>query len=151
MQIDVSGYDSVSPYVYTLHVYQEGRIPASLHTEVTDKQLAKVDTSLHGTRAEPASLVYSALRPNETAVAGVPYSYLTDSVRFTTYRGPVSPDLVRNQFYEPSGSQPAARTVDVTGRAGPTTARWAPRPLVPGVPELSPQIFRSQPGRWEGD
>ncbi|SCG44661.1 PA domain-containing protein [Micromonospora echinaurantiaca] len=151
VKIDVSGYDSVSPYVYTLHIYQEGRIPTSLHTEVTDKQLAKVDTSLHGTQAQPASLIYSAFRPNETAVAGVPYSYLTDSVRFTTYRGPVSPDLVRNQFYEPSGGQPGVRTIDVADRAGPASARWTSRPLVPGAPALSPQIFRSQPGKWEGD
>ncbi|MGW0432216.1 hypothetical protein ACWDV4_06680 [Micromonospora sp. NPDC003197] len=151
VKIDVSGYDSVSPYVYTLHTYHEGRIPASLHTEVTDRQLAKVDTSLQGTQAEPASLIYSAFRPNETVAAGVPYNYLTDSVQFTTYRGPVSPDLVRNQFYTPFGSQPAARTIDVTDRAGSTTARWAPRPLVPGAPELSPRVFQSQPGKWEGD
>ncbi|MFI5488660.1 hypothetical protein [Micromonospora echinaurantiaca] len=150
VKIDIAGYDAVSPYVYTLHTYQEGRIPASLHTEVTDKQVATVDTSLHGTRAQPASLVYSAFRPNETAVAGVPYSYLTDSVRFTTYRGPVSPDLVRLQFYEPSGGQPGARTIDVVDRAGPDPARWTARPLVPGAAELSPQVFRAQPGKWEG-
>ncbi|MEV4814992.1 hypothetical protein [Micromonospora tulbaghiae] len=151
VKLDVSGYDSVSPYVYALHVYQEGRIPASLHTELTDRQLATVDTALHGTRAEPASMIYSAFRPNETAVAGVFHGYVTDSVRFTTYRGPVSPDLVRNQFYEPSGSQPGVRTIDVIDRAGPATARWAARPLVPGPPELSPKIFRTQPGKWEGD
>ena len=151
VKIDVSGYDSVSPYVYTLHTYHEGRIPASLHTEVTDRQLAKVDTSLQGTRAEPASLISSAFRPNETVAAGVPYNYLTDSVQFTTYRGPVSPDLVRNQFYESFGSQPAVRTIDVTDRAGSTTARWSPQPLVPGAPELSPRVFQSQPGKWEGD
>ncbi|WFF04612.1 hypothetical protein O7622_16130 [Micromonospora sp. WMMD1076] len=151
VKIDVSGYDSVSPYVYTLHVYHEGRIPPALHTQVTDRQLVRADTALHGTQAQPASLIYSAFRPNETAVAGVPYNYLTDSVRFTTYRGPVSPDLVRNQFYEPFGGQPGARSVDVTDRAGPATTRWTARPLVPGVPELSPRVFRSQPGKWEGD
>ncbi|GAB2922558.1 hypothetical protein GCM10027280_07230 [Micromonospora polyrhachis] len=151
VKIDVSGYDSVSPYVYTLHTYHEGRIPTSLHTEVTDRQLAKVDTVLHGTEAEPASLVYSAFRPNETVAAGVPYNGITDSVQFTTYRGPVSPDLVRNQFYAPSGSQREARTVDVTDRAGAATARWGARPLVPGAPELAPRVFQSQPGKWEGD
>ncbi|WP_081883695.1 hypothetical protein [Micromonospora parva] len=43
VKIEYSGYDATSPYLYTLHIYQQGRIPASLHTEVTDKQLASPD------------------------------------------------------------------------------------------------------------
>ncbi|MEU9507327.1 hypothetical protein AB0D32_13715 [Micromonospora sp. NPDC048170] len=151
VKIEYSGYDAVSPYLYTLHIYQQGRIPASLHTEVTDKQLATVETALHGTQSQPADLVYSAFRPNETVAAGVPYRYLTDTVKFTTYRGPVSPDLVRRQDYDRTGPKPGARATDVVDRADRSTARWTAGPLVPGAPELSPKIFRSQPGKWEAD
>ncbi|NUR74186.1 MAG: hypothetical protein HOU81_25535 [Hamadaea sp.] len=146
VKIEVTGSSQISPYVYNLHLYQEGQIPAALHTKITDSQLAEVQTTLAGSPGVRDTMTYSAFRRNENATGGVMLVGVTEGVRYTTYQGPVSPDLVRVQRDEPG-----RLTVEVVDRAGPIRAQqWGTGPLVPGAPELSARVFEARPGDFDG-
>ncbi|MEV6965892.1 hypothetical protein AB0M47_12330 [Hamadaea sp. NPDC051192] len=146
VKIEVTGSSQISPYVYNLHLYQEGQIPASLHTKLTDRQLAEVQTTLAGSSTEPDTMTYSAFRKNEHATGGVVLVGLTEGVRYTTYQGPVAPDLVRLQR-----DLSNRLTVEVVDQAGPIRSQqWGTGPLVPGAPELPAKVFEARPGDFDG-
>ncbi|NUT02765.1 MAG: hypothetical protein HOV76_04750 [Hamadaea sp.] len=147
VKIEITGSSPISPYIYNLHLYQEGQIPASLHTKLTDSQLAEVQTTLAGTPTEPDPMTFSAFRKNEHVTGGVMLVGLTEGIRYTTYQGPVAPDLVRVQRDWSNRG-----TVEVVDRAGPIRSQqWGTGPLVPGAPELSSKVFEARPGDFDGD
>ncbi|SCE65618.1 hypothetical protein GA0070607_0019 [Micromonospora coriariae] len=128
------------------HRYQEGRIPESLHTTLTDNDLAEVDTTVAGSPANESKFLYSAFRRNVMATGGTDLAKIPEGTRYTTYKGPIAPDLVRMQWDNHSH-----RTTEVVDRAGPSAPqRWDNQPRVPGAPQLSPTLFQAQPGRWDG-
>lgn len=151
VEIDVNGFAGTSPYNYHLEMYQYGRIPASMRTRLTRRDLQTETTKFHGGpgKAE-AEIVFSAFNPVETVVGGLVYQGLAVPSRTTISRGPVTPDLVWRQW--PTATDMfASNTLDVVDDPGTRLVRWNAQPVAPGVVDLPSEVFAAQPGKWEDD
>jgi hypothetical protein len=146
--IDVSGYDGNSPYLYTPNLYQEGRVPASLHTTLTGAQLATVTDAYHSGGPSSADEGWSTWRSNEYFGIGSVYEGIAAPGTITEYRT-AAPDVVTQRWL--LGDQVNQLRWDMVTQPGSkTTQNWGAAPETPGSSTLSSDILRNQPGKYDG-
>lgn len=147
VEIDVDGFAGTSPWNYHLQMYQYGRIPASMHTRLSNRDLRTEENAFHDSNRSEAELVFSAFNPSETVVGGLLYQGLSSPSKFNASRGPVTPDLVWRQW--PATNTFVSSTLDVVDEAGTRRTPWNSMPVAPGVVELPGAVFAAHPGKWE--
>lgn len=147
--VDASGYDGNSPYIYTPSLYQEGKVPASLRTTLTDAQLTTVTDAYHSSGPSSADEFWGTWRSNEFFGGASIYEGIVTPGTITEYRGPAAPDVV-TQWWLTSGQLNQIRWDMVTRPGGRATENWAAAPETPGSYAISPDILRNQPGKYDG-
>jgi hypothetical protein len=153
VQVNISSYSGNTPYLYSVNLYQEGRIPASLHTTLTNSSLEPLTNHYHASQADVAGEfdpqgdpeMWYSFRPDDYFVTGTTF-HLALPAEIKEYRGPLSPSAVDERFV---GITAAAQAIyDVNNGTGNGDEYWNTEPMAPGTGPTQPDVFQAQPGKW---
>jgi hypothetical protein len=142
VKVDVSGYSGNSPYLYTPTLSEEGHIPASLHTTLTDSQLTTVVDHHHSDQPAVTTLFFDSWAPSEWFGLGDAYEHFTTPADVIQYRGPASPSTLYQRATN------GVLIDDVLTQPGVTTSDdWNAEPFAPGAMPPSSDVFQAKGGR----
>jgi subtilisin family serine protease len=122
-------------YLYSLKIYEDDRVPESVHYRFGRRDLASVDNRVHADQpATPFRLTWFSRRKAEFASGGVSFAF-TGPVTLREYVGRLSSDIVheRRLTTTPSGFFPLDAALDVFSRSGHREIDWNTRPNAPGA------------------
>lgn len=138
--------EDTPPYVYQLKLYQDGRVPDSLHYRFEDDELAVVDNYLHADQPDtPMRLTWFRWRPSEFAVTGINLP-TTGPVTVREYAGPLSASDTHDRrltAQPPVGFFPE-NAIDVFDQPARHVVRWNTRPFAVGAIALPATPFLSE-------
>jgi subtilisin family serine protease len=131
-----------TPYVYQLKIYEDDRVPDSLHYSFTSGELASVDNHLHADQpSTPLRLTWFSRREGEFAIGGFGLA-LAGPLTLREYVGPLSDEVVheRRLTTTPSTIFPIDHALDLFAEPSHRTIRWNTRPNAPGALEHPPGL-----------
>jgi subtilisin family serine protease len=127
------------PYVYSIKVYEEGRVPSDLHYEFDTDDLARVDASIHDAwTTEFAALRTPTHRPGEFVTFPLSIS-LEFPRKVPVYFGPVYRDAAYELGITPSWPEWDEVGLYAFDRPGRAEAHLGLPPLVPGALRMPPR------------
>jgi subtilisin family serine protease len=122
-------------YLFQLKIYEDDRVPESLHYDFESDELASVDNHFHADQPNtPLRLGWFSRREGEFATGGFTFPF-TGPVTLREYVGPLSRDVVheRRLTTTPGTIFPIDNALDVFAKAGRLTIHWNTRPNAPGA------------------
>ncbi|MGW4966861.1 S8 family serine peptidase [Nonomuraea sp. NPDC004186] len=145
---------ATTPYLYSLMLPEQGRVPADLSYSVRTGDLQRIEDRFHADRPGSVELSTSAgmVRPARFANTWSMEHTVRAQTTFTEYVGPVSPDVVwtrtNTMNYDEGGDfynrrALSATAVDIFATAGTRTEPWGIQPRVPGNVVVSDAVLRS--------
>ncbi|MGH9244841.1 MAG: S8 family serine peptidase [Acidimicrobiales bacterium] len=130
--------DAVPPFVYQIKLYEDGRVPDSVHYEFADDELATVDNHFHADRRDtPFMLTWGTWKPWEFFIGLVNLRFAGPAT-LREYVYPLAADAVADRTLntEPRTLWPVDNALDVYTEPNHRDVHWNTAPKPPGAVTL---------------